>query len=164
MPFGKPDDFALNPHFLGAGGVTTLLPDQYRYNASDATGPVVLGRDQFHGHTGLFISAKVLSTGQFHRFVVRDDPKRAALNFASEGTTHLACITPPNYPERPFNQSNVGRIFVYAGSFKAGGPCCFHPDIYRPIRGQQTPYGWLIEVDSGGTGQYDMTVLFLEGP
>lgn len=166
MPFGIHDDFLLNPHFL-SGGVATALPVGYRFDRTDYTAPEQQGRDQFVGHTGMFISAPILQVGQFHRFRVKSDtdPKRAALNFTSEATTLIGCINPPFYPERPFNQGNVGRIFVYAGSMaNPPGPACFGGPIDRPVRGAPTSYGWLIEVDSGGTGNFDMTVFFFHGP
>src|SRR5262249_39016420 len=110
----------------------------------------------------------ILATGQFHRFQVKSDtdPRKANLNFTSEAVSLIGCISPPNfYPERPFNQGNVGRIFVFAGSSKnPPGPACFFPDIYRPIQGCPTAYGWLIEVDSGGTGVFDMVIFFFHGP
>jgi hypothetical protein len=166
MPFGKSSagDFESNPHFL-SGGVVTALPQKYKYDASDCTGSQVSGGDQYLGHTGLFIHARILHPGQFHRFQVRaaTDPKRAAFNFTSEDSTLIGCIWPPFYPERAFNQGNVDRLFVFAGSF-GNKPACFNPSTYRPIRGCPTAYGWLIEVDSGGTGNYDMTILFLQGP
>jgi hypothetical protein len=103
-------------------------------------------------------------TGTFHRFRVKDDtdPKRAAFNFTSEDTSLIGCITPPNYPERPFNQGNVNRVFVFAGSFN-NMPACFNPPQYRPIQACQTSYGWHIQVDSGGTGNYDMDIAFIFG-
>ena len=163
MPFGKDQDFEFNPHFLH-GGVATKKPDYMTYSPQGCTGPVQQGGQQFEGRTGLFITATVLPAGQYHRFQVQTDPKNAAFNFTSEATSLIGCITPPNYPERPFNQGNVGRIFVFAGSFRTGGPACFNPDIYRPIRGCPTAYGWYIEVDSASTGNYDMVVLFFQGP
>lgn len=164
MPFGKGNDYELNPHFL-SGGVVTAKPDYYHFNPTDCTGPMKQGGEVFQGHTGLFITASILPTGQFHRFRVEIDPRKAAFNFTSEATSLIGCITPPNYPERPFNQGNVGRIFVYAGSMRnPPGPACFYPDIYRPIRGCPTAYGWHIEVDSSGAGNYDMTIFFFQGP
>jgi hypothetical protein len=134
----------------------------------DCTGPWKLWGDELQGRKGLFISANILPAGSFHRFRVMKDtnPIRAYINFDFEGPHPGAgaCIAPPNYPERPVNQGNVGRIFVYAGSSdKPPGPACGFPPIYRPMRGCQTAYGWLIEVDSGSTGSYDMTILFFEG-
>lgn len=166
MPFGKADDFELNPHFL-LGGVLTAKPDYFRFDNQDCTGPMKPGGEVFQGHTGLFITAIVLPNGQFHRFQVTIDtnPRHAAFNFTSEATSLIGCISPPYYPERPFNQGNVGRIFVFAGSMgNPPGPACFNPPIYRPIRGCPTAYGWRIEVDSAGTGNYDMTILFFQGP
>jgi hypothetical protein len=167
MPFGKSNDYERNPHFL-SGGVATILPADFHWDASDCTGASKPGGETYLSHTGLFITARILPIGKFHRFRVKaeTDPRRANFNFMSEDTALIACISPPNfYPERVFNQGNAGRIFVYAGSFRnPPGPACFHPDIYRPIRGCPTAYGWFIEVDSGGTDAYDMTIYFIEGP
>jgi hypothetical protein len=139
-------------------------PAAYRpLDAPACTGPVQQGTDQFAGHTGLFFPAPILPAGQFHHFTVIKDPGRAAFNFTSEAVDLVGCITPPNYPTRPFNQGNVGRIFVFAGSTGAQ-PACFNPPIHRPIRGCPTATGWLFEIDSGGTGNYDMQVVFTPGP
>jgi hypothetical protein len=91
------------------------------------------------------------------------DPRRVAINFTSEAVTLVGCITPPQYPERPFNQGDVDRLFLYANS-TGSQPACFGAPADRPIRGCPTADGWLIEVDSAGTGDYDVTVLFIEGP
>jgi hypothetical protein len=167
MPFGITDDFERNPHFL-SGGVATALPAAHHWDARDCTGPKKPGTDIYLSHTGLYITATQLPVGKFHRFRVHTDPGGAAFNFTSERTSLIGCIHPPHYPERFFNQGDVSRIFVYAGSIhippNPPSKACFHPPIYRPIRGCPTAYGWLIEVDSGGTGAFDMTILFFQGP
>lgn len=162
MPFGKEHDYDYNPHFQ-FGGSATELPDKYHFDDRDCTGPMKLGEDHYGEHTGLFFDAKILPRGQFHRFRVIEDTNASPFNFTSPATSLIGCITPPHYPERPFNQGNQPRIFVFAGSGPSGG-VCFHPPIHRPIRGCPTSYGWLFEIDSRGTGNYDMTVVFLEGP
>lgn len=172
MPFGFDRDYELNPHFLN-GGAMTALPDTYKWDLNDCTGAQHPGGDVYQGKTGIWITAKRLPTGQFHRFRVKSDtdPKRVCINFTSERTSLTGCLDfsdPRFYPERPFNQGDVDRIFVYPGNVNLGGghikPACSSQDIYRPIRGCPTAYGWHLEVDSGGTGNFDMTVYFLEGP
>jgi hypothetical protein len=156
------NDFLFNPHFLHGGAVTDLSQKATSYPQA-CTGPVNPGGDQLQGRVGLFITATILPVGHYHRFRVDEgtDPKRACFNFTSEATNLIGAINPPFYPERPFNQGNVGRIFVFAGSAGAY-PACFNPPAFRPIRGCPTADGWIIQVDSGGTGNYDMTIFYFD--
>jgi len=158
------DDFTLNPHLLGASGVKTALPVLFTNTQNDCTGAVVIGNDTFQGRNGIFLAAPRIPVGQFHRFQVVTDtnPRRAAFNFTSEAVSLIGCISPPNYPERPFNQGSVDRVFVFAGSSQ-NNPACFGGPDFRPIRACPTSYGWHIEVDSGGTGNFDMIISFIFG-
>ncbi len=164
QPTVKTDDYNLNPQFLYQGGCVTVPTGAFAFDATDATAAAIQGFDTFNGLQGIFLAAPQIPTGRFHRFRVKadTDPKRAAFNFTSEATSLIGCITPPNYPERPFNQGAVGRVFVFAGSFR-NTPACFNPPEFRPIRASQTTYGWYIEVDSGNTGNYDMVIYFYFG-
>jgi hypothetical protein len=167
MPFGNNDDFVLNPHFLN-GHAATAPPNGVYFDTRDVRGPTLTGPDVYKAWTGLFFPAKVLPSGQFHRLRVVNDPHQACFHMASEGASLFGWLAPPFYPERPFNQGAVGRIFVFAGSGGVGGipagPVCGGPPVFRPVRASRTGYGWMIEVDSGGTGKFDMAVMFIEGP
>jgi hypothetical protein len=160
-----PDDFTLNPHFLYTGGVVTLLPASLTQTPADCTSTTINGGDVYQGRTGIFLTAPRIPVGRFHRFRVKDDtdPKRAAFNFTSEATTLIGCVTGMFYPERPFNQGETDRVFVFAGSTPTGTPACFSPPLFRSIRACQTTYGWHIQVDSSGNGTFDMDISFIFG-
>jgi hypothetical protein len=131
-------------------------PDEFKFGPSDCSAPPQIGSDSYLSWAGgLFITAKQLPVGQFHRFrVVKDTtPQRAFFNFTSEKVSLVAWIAPPFYPERFFNQGGVSRIFVFA--VRGGG--------IIPLKGCKTNYGWFFQFDSG-SGSYDVDVVFIEGP
>ena len=65
----------------------------------------------------------------------------------------MACAT-PQFPDRRFNLFRPTILF--------GSGCFFYPK--HTIRGCPTEYGWLIQIDSQDTGNFDETFVFVEGP
>jgi len=124
-------------------------------DGEECTGQVRQGTDKLEEHTGLLFTAKVLPKGHFHTFkiVSQPNPPVAYFNFTSPSDSLIGCIDKTERSYNPFDS----RIFVFAGDG------CFHPPHYRPIRGCPTKYGWRFEIDSSGSGKYDMVVQFIEG-